>query len=250
MVLLELDKITKVFGGLAAVRDFDLKLEKGMLSGLIGPNGAGKTTIFNMISGIIPPTNGDIFFKGNQISGCKPHELARRGIVRTFQISTLFSDLTVFQNIVLGGHNSKGLGSGFLDSFFSLKKRDELEQSTLEVIELMGLNDWKDELARNLPHGLQRILEIAIAVNAKPVVLLLDEPVAGMNWEEATRVMEIINLLRRKEGISVLLVEHNMRVVMDYCDRITVLSYGKKIAEGHPSEIKEDKQVIEAYLGT
>jgi len=249
MSLLELSGVSKQFGGLAAVSNFDLKLEKGELIGLIGPTGAGKSTIFNLISGVLPPTAGKILFKGGEVGGRKPHEIARMGIIRTFQLNTLFGDLTVFQNALIGGHTSAGLGLGLAEAFFRLKRREDLEQRSLDVLRLLGLIDLKDEIAKNLPDGHQRILEIGVAVCAMPEVLLLDEPVSGMNVKEAIRVMNMVNSLREREGLSVLLVEHNMRVIMDYCDRVAVVSYGKKIAEGRPSEIKQNEEVIIAYLG-
>jgi branched-chain amino acid transport system ATP-binding protein len=249
MAILELLKVKKVFGGLTAVNDLDLKLEQGELLGLIGPNGAGKTTTFNTITGVLPATSGKIIFEGKEITRLKPYEIARKGLIRTFQLNTLFNDLTVLQNVFIGGHASTGLGTGFLDSFFPAKERKANEQKALDVLSLLNLTYLKDELAKNLPHGLQRSLEIAIALISNPKLLLLDEPVAGMNWDEATKAMEMINELRRKEKISVLLVEHNMKIVMSYCDRIAVMNFGKKIAEGTPSKIRQDKEVIAAYLG-
>jgi branched-chain amino acid transport system ATP-binding protein len=248
--LLELSKVTKHFGGLCAVNNFDLKLSKGELMGVIGPNGAGKTTIFNMISGVLNITTGNIYFKGQNINGQKPYMINRMGICRTFQLRTIFDDLTVLQNVMLGGYTKKGLGIGFLSSFLgTTKKKKELEQSALEKIEQVGLTNHKDEIAKNLPHGFQRAMALAIALVTEPEVLLLDEPVSGMTVKEIIWMMELINSLRADNQRGILLIEHNMRAVMDYCDKISVINFGAKIAEGLPIEIRQNEDVIAAYLG-
>lgn len=250
MALLELNKVNKYFGGLVAVRDLNLELNRGELLGLIGPNGAGKTTVFNMISGVFSPSKGEINFREHNISRYKPHRITRLGIARTFQITTIFGNLTVLQNVKIGGFNRTGLGIGFIDTFVARqKKRDELEEAALEITELVGLYEFKNELARNLPHGRQQAIGLAIALATEPEVLLLDEPVSGMSTEETTWFMEVINSLRKDGKIGILLVEHNVKAVMNYCDRICVLNFGSKIAEGLPSEIKENEEVIKAYLG-
>lgn len=250
MALIELRKITKRFGGLFAVKDLDLEINKGELLGLIGPNGAGKTTVINMISGIYCPNGGNILFKGEEIIGIRPHEIVRKGIARTFQLGALFGDLTVLENALLGATISAGLGIGFIDTFRAQKnRRKELERKATAALELANLAGMKEEIAKNLPHGLQKLLAIAVALATEPEILLLDEPASGMSHKETMNIMDTVNLLRKGGGISILLVEHNMRAVMGYCDRISVLAYGKKIAEGLPEEIRHDEEVIVAYLG-
>jgi branched-chain amino acid transport system ATP-binding protein len=247
---LELSKVTKHFGGLCAVNNVDLSLHQGEFLGLIGPNGAGKTTIFNLISGVLKPSSGNIYLKGQNITKLNSHQINRLGICRTFQLKTIFDELTVLENIMIGGYSIRGLGIGFVDAFVpETKKRRELEKSAMEAIELLGLVDYKDELAKNLPHGFQQAMGIAIALVTEPELLLLDEPVSGMTVKEIVWIMEIINSLRIDKKRSILLIEHNMKAVMDYCDRIVVINFGKKIAEGSPSEIKENEEVIAAYIG-
>jgi branched-chain amino acid transport system ATP-binding protein len=248
--LLELFKVTKHFGGLLAVNNLDLKLEKGELLGLIGPNGAGKTTVFNLISGVLPVSSGDITFRGQNITNHRPHQVNRVGIGRTFQLKTSFDDLTVLQNVMIGGFTKKGLGIGFVDAFLpKTKKAIEMEQSAMELLKLVGLTDYKDVLAKNLPHGLRQAMGIAMVLATEPEVLLLDEPVSGMNRKEIIWIMELINSLRQDKKRSILLIEHNMEVVMEYCDRMVVINFGSKIAEGLSSEIRQNKEVIAAYLG-
>lgn len=251
MVLLELQKLTKRFGGLTAVCDFDMTVEKGEIVGLIGPNGAGKTTAFNMISGVAKPTSGRVIFKGNDITGHNPEKVARRGIMRTFQATTVFSALTVLDNIRLGSHLLAKIGF-FSDLFgtpFEHKREKELFEKAAELANFLGLGDKKNEVARNLSHGHQRALEVAIALAGDPELLLLDEPVAGMSSEETQEMMSLIRSVRER-GVTILLVEHDMKMVMDICTKIYVLNFGKKLAQGNPQQICANPEVVAAYLGS
>jgi len=251
MPLLELQKLTKSFGGLTAVNELDLSIERGEIVGLIGPNGAGKTTVFNTISGVFRPTKGKVLFKDKDITGLKPHAVVKKGLVRTFQLTTLFGDMTVLQNILVGFHLASGMGfwAALFNTASARSGQERLLRKAAELANFMGLGQTQYELARNLPHGHQRALEMAIALAASPELLLLDEPVTGMNAEEIEQMMNRINDTRN-QGITILLVEHDMRVVMDICDRICVLNFGGKIAEGSPKEVCENKEVVAAYLGT
>jgi branched-chain amino acid transport system ATP-binding protein len=247
MPLLETRDLTKHFGGLAAVNHVDLTVEQGEIVGLIGPNGAGKTTCFNLLSGFLRPTAGTITFDGENITGLRPHEVVTRGLVRTFQLTTLFQDMTALENILLGLHlhSRKGLRHVLFNP--RMFPPDEIAQSR-EVLEFTGLTSHADQLARNLPHGHQRVLGIAMALATRPRLLLLDEPVTGMNLEESGRVMALVNTIRDR-GTTILLVEHNMKAVMGTCERIVVLNFGQKLAEGTPAAVSSSAQVIEAYLG-
>lgn len=248
MALLELRNVSKYFGGLAAVSDLDLDIDEGEIRGIIGPNGAGKTTLFNLISGFCRPTRGRIIYQGKEISGLDPNEIARRGVVRTFQLTTLFQEYTVQKNIMVARHMHAEVGVFTAIVGRSRQIEREAEERAREIIDFLGLSHLKDELASNLPHGHQRALGVAIALAAEPQLIMLDEPVTGMTPVEKQTMVDRIKKIR-EQGITVLVVEHDMRTVMDMCEKITVLSFGKKLAEGLPEEIRENKDVIEAYLG-
>ena len=247
MPLLETRDLTKHFGGLAAVNHVDLTVEPGEIVGLIGPNGAGKTTCFNLLSGFLRPTAGTIAFAGEDITGLRPHDVVKRGLVRTFQLTTLFQDMTALENVLLGLHLHSR--RGLRQVLFSRRMfpPDEVAQSR-DVLAFTGLAAHADQLARNLPHGHQRVLGIAMALAARPRLLLLDEPVTGMNLEESGRVMALVKTIRDR-GTTILLVEHNMKAVMGTCERIVVLNFGQKLAEGTPAAVSSSAEVIEAYLG-
>ena len=248
MPLLETRNLTRHFGGLAAVNHVDLTVEKGEIVGLIGPNGAGKTTCFNLLSGFLRPTAGSIVFDGEDITGLRPHQIAARGLVRTFQLTTLFQEMTALQNVLLGLHLHSG--TGLRQLLFSRRDfpPDEVARGR-EALEFTGLAAHGDHLTKNLPHGHQRVLGIAMALAARPRLLLLDEPVTGMNLDESGRVMDLVKTIRG-HGTTILLVEHNMKAVMGTCERIVVLNFGQKLAEGTPGEVSTSRDVIQAYLGT
>jgi branched-chain amino acid transport system ATP-binding protein len=248
---LELRGLTRWFGGLLAVHDVSLGVERGEIVGLIGPNGAGKTTLFNLISGVLRPHRGDVFFEGRRLTGAPMHEIARQGLVRTFQLSRLWGNFTVLQNVLTGCHLHAGVRvwKTICDPRRNRATERRLEDQAREILRLVGLGGREDELAASLPHGLQRVLQIAIALAPEPKVLLLDEPVTGMNQAEVDEVMRLIRRLRDERGLTAVLVEHNMRAVMGVCDRLAVLHFGRKIAEGTPDEIASNEEVVQAYLG-
>jgi branched-chain amino acid transport system ATP-binding protein len=249
-MLLKTTRLTKHFGGLAAVSEFDMSVDEGQIIGLIGPNGAGKTTILNLISGFLRLTRGSIIFDGKDITGKKPHLLARMGIGRTFQISPLFGEFTTFKNIVASFYLSadSSLLGAILNTPRYRKKEEYILHQAEENLQLVGLGKVRDELAKNLPHGHQKVLDLARALAVKPKLLLLDEPIGGMSSEEIDLALKAIDKVRL-QGTTILLVEHNMTVVMSLCDRIIVVNYGEKIAEGSPEEVRQNKDVIRAYFG-
>jgi len=239
------------FGGLKAVDKLDLYLKQGELVGLIGPNGAGKTTVFNLLTGVYAPTEGEIFFEGQRINGLPPHVLARRGIARTFQNIRLFANLSVFDNVRIAAavHSRYHAWEAMLRFPRFFREEAEMARVAEELLELMGLSRYRGEKARNLPYGLQRRLEIARALALRPKLLLLDEPAAGMNPQESQELMRLIREIRARFSLTILLIEHDMSVVMGISERIYVLDHGVLIAEGRPEEIRTNRRVIEAYLG-
>ena len=248
--ILETTGLTKLFGGLSAVDRLDLRVEEGEIMGLIGPNGSGKTTALNLITGFLKPTGGSVTYRGEDVTGAQPHELARGGLVRTFQITTLFENLTVRDNVIHGSHlaNPTSLFGALARSRRFRRQSVEMSGRARRLLGLIGLDERIDSVARDLSAGEHRFLEIAIALAARPRMLLLDEPATGLNPEEAAFLMDLIRTLR-SEGVTILLVEHNMRLITNICTRITVLNFGAKIAEGTPEEIVGNEDVVTAYLG-
>ena len=236
-MLLELKDVNKFFGGLHVLSDISFNVNEGDIVGLIGPNGAGKTTIFNVITGIYRPNGGSIQFRGQDLIGLKPYRICRNGIVRTFQLVRIFPTMTVLENVLVGSIYGKG----------GEKKRARDE--ALACLEILDLLELKDTVSAHLTYSDRRLVEIARAIAAKPGLALLDEPLAGLNPTETEKIMGVIKDIRERHGISILWIEHKMDAIFNICDRIVVLDYGKKLAEGGPKEIATDKSVIEAYLG-
>ncbi len=250
--ILDINNLTKYFGGLCAVSSFDMAVPRGGLYGLIGPNGAGKTTVFNMVTGLYTPSDGEILFRGEDMVGVDPPMITRMGIARTFQNIRLFQNLTVLDNVRVAYHTHAGYG--LLESITRLgrfrRRENVLTQRAQDFLDVFGLYDRRTEIARNLPYGEQRRLEIARALATEPQLLLLDEPAAGMNPQETEELMELIYFVRDEFNLTILLIEHQMRVIMGICEWITVMDFGQVIARGTARDIQNNERVIEAYLGT
>jgi len=249
---LEIRKLTRFFGGLAAVLELDMDVGQNQIFGLIGPNGAGKSTVLNMVGGTLRPNNGQIIFDGQEVTKLPSHLKAQQGIARVFQENLLFGSFTVLQNVQVGCHlqTTIDLSSIFLKTRSNRIQDEALKQRAMDTLEFVGLSKYSNELAINLPHGRQRLLALAIALATQPQLLLLDEPVTGMNAEEVETMLGMIRGLKETKGITCIIIEHNLRAVMGLCNRIAVLNFGMKIAEGTPEEVVENPAVMEAYLGT
>ena len=251
MPLLRIEKMTHYFGGLRAVHNYDLEIESGQVRGLIGPNGAGKTTVFDLITGIYRPTQGEIIFDGREIVGLRPHQIASMGLGRTFQNLLLWRYMTVLEHVKMACYSK--ISYGLIGAFFGTprchREEGENEKKAYRLLEMMGVGDFADQVVPNLPYGAQRRVEMARALAIEPKILLLDEPTAGMNPEELIQMMEIIRRIHEELGMAIFLIEHRMRVVMELCEIIQTLVFGEVIAEGVPEEIRSNPKVIDAYLG-
>lgn len=251
MKILEVNNLSCAFGGLMAVANLDFYVEEREILGIIGPNGAGKTTVFNLITGFYSPLRGEIIFKGKNIEKLKPYQITRLGIARTFQNPRLFKQLSVIDNVRIAMHkvHNAHIFDTLLRGSKFIEEEKIQEEKAKEILEFFHLYERRNEIAQNLPYGEQRRLEIARAMATNPILLLLDEPAAGMNPYEAKELMNLISYIRDRFNITIILIEHHMEVVMGICERIIVLDYGMKIAEGKPEEIRNNPRVIEAYLG-
>lgn len=250
MALLEIKKVSKHFGGVAALEGLDFEIHEGEIVGIIGPNGAGKTTLFNVISGYFPPTSGKVIFQGEDITGLRPDLIAHKGVNRSFQLTTLFLQSTVFDNVFTAFHMhyKQPPWKSFLHTRSVRNEEKIMKQKVMEILEFTGLASQKDKLAHTLSSGFQKALSISIPLATNPKLLLLDEPATTLSPDKVEMIMKLVMRVRAA-GTTVALIEHNMKAIMDYCDRIVVLAYGKKLAEGKAQEIRESKEVVEAYLG-
>jgi len=251
MALLQVDNMTHYFGGLRAVNGYNLEIEAGQIRGLIGPNGAGKTTIFNLITGIYKPTEGQVTLEGQQLVGLRPHQIASLGLARTFQNLRLWRHMTVLEHVKQARYSK--IEYGLVGAFFGTPERhreeDENERIAHDLLELVGIPQYADNVVTNLPYGAQRRVELARALAIEPKILFLDEPTAGMNPEELEQMMQIVRQVHQELGMAIFLIEHRMRVVMELCEIIQTLVFGEVIAEGGPEQIQNNPAVIEAYLG-